>query len=96
MTLNEVLDLMDNGMWVRVRINRINDGMEKDPDNDLVLWSSDWIGGGVDDPLVPTELKRYLDWDAAALSAEVHPAGRQKPTPMIVIHAYPRQEAIDQ
>ena len=85
MTLREVLHLMDHEVWVRVRIN---DGREKDPAKDLVLWSTDWIGGGGVTPYVPEELEGYLDWGADDLSIEVHPVGNQRLTPMIVVNAY--------
>lgn len=85
MTVREVLNLMDHEVWVRVRVN---DGREKDPANDLVLWSADWIGGGTDGLFVPKGLADVLDWDADDVSIECHPTGRQKPTPMIVVNAY--------
>ena len=87
MTLKEVLDLMDHEVWVRVRVH---DGSEANPspEDDLVLWSADWVGGGLADPGMPTGLEDYLDWDADELSIEVHPAGRRKPTPMLVVNAY--------
>ena len=83
MTLREVLDLMDHEVWVRVRVHDAGDKTR-----DLVLWSADWIGGGIEDPLLPKELKDYLDWNADDMSIEYHPTGRQKPTPMIVVNAY--------
>lgn len=86
MTLEEVLNLMDHEVWVRVRIN---DGREKDPDNDLELWSADWIGGGLADPGMPTGLEDYLDCGADDLSIECHPTDGQKSTPMIVVNVYP-------
>ena len=60
---------MDHEVWVRVRIN---DGREKDPANDLVLWSADWIGGGENDPGMPDGLSDVLDWNADYLSVERH------------------------
>lgn len=92
MTLKEVLDLMDHEVWVRVRIN---DGREKDPANDLVLWSADWIGGGLADPGMPTGLEDYLDWDADDLSVEMYDdpefrgiPGPEDQVPMLVVNAY--------
>jgi len=87
MTLEEVLDLMDHEVWVRVRPHK------RGPTDevilpDVVVWSADWIGGGGNAPFVPEELKDYLGWGADDLSIEYHPTGRQKPTPMIVVHAY--------
>lgn len=87
MTLEEVLNLMDHEVWVRVRPHTWGPGGEEIHE-DMVLWSADWIGGGVDDPFMPKGLKDHLDWDADDLSIETHPMGRQKPTPMIVVHAY--------
>ena len=86
-TVREVLNLMDHEVWVRVRIN---DGREKDPANDLVLWSADWIGGGKDDPGMPDGLAAVLEWDADDLSIERH-ANPDDPawgtTQMLVINA---------
>lgn len=87
MTLMEVLNLMDHEVWVRVRPHKRGPTDEAILP-DIVVWSADWIGGGVDGPFVPKELKDCLDWGADDLSIEVHPTGRQKPTPMIVVHAY--------
>ena len=86
-TVREVLNLMDHEVWVRVRVN---DGREKDPANDLVLWSADWIGGGEDDPGIPKGLVDVLEWNADDLSVEMHdnpdnPAWHIMP--MIVINA---------
>jgi len=88
MTLEEVLNLMDHEVWVRVRVN---DGRKKDPANDLVFWSADWIGGGLADPGMPTGLEDYLDLDADDLSIERHPTDGQKSTPMIVVNVYPQK-----
>ena len=84
MTLEEVLNLMDHEVWVRVRIN---DGRENNPANDLVLWSADWIGGGIEDPGMPDGLADVLEWDADDLSVERHltPDG---PEMQIVVNAY--------
>ena len=94
MTLEEVLDLMDDEVWVRMRI-RTRDGGRKDPEDDLVLWSADWIGGGLADPGMPTGLEDYLDWDADDLSVEMYDdpefrgtRGPQDKVPMIVVNAY--------
>lgn len=87
MTLKEVLNLMDHEVWVRVRPH-VRGPTDETILPDVVIWSADWIGGGVDDPLIPKELKDYLDWDADDLSIEYRPTGRQKPTPMIVVNAY--------
>ena len=86
-TVQEVLNLMDHEVWVRVRVN---DGREKDPANDLVLWSADWICGGEDDPGMPKGLVDVLEWNADDLSVEMHdnpdnPAWHIMP--MIVINA---------
>lgn len=91
MTLKEVLDLMDHEVWVRVRIN---DGRKKDPASDLVLWSADWHGGGIEDPGMPDGLKAVLGWDGDDLSVEnyVGPNGLAQ---MIVVNAYPHTEAVD-
>lgn len=86
MTLREVLNLLDHEVWVRVRIH---DGREKDPANDLVLWSADWIGGGGDDPGMPKGLSDVLEWDADDLSIELRetPGNPLLVLPMIVVHA---------
>jgi hypothetical protein len=83
MTLEEVLDLMDHEVWVCVRVHDADDKTR-----DLVLWSADWIGGGIEDPGMPDGLADVLECDADDLSIECHPIGRKKPTPMIVVHAY--------
>ena len=90
-TVRKVLDLMDDEVWVRVRVN---DGREKDPANDLVLWSADWIGGGEDDPGMPDGLADVLDWDADDLSIELHrdpdpdkPDNPERTSPMVVVNA---------
>ena len=86
-TVRKVLDLMDHEVWVRVRVN---DGREKDPANDLVLWSADWIGGGEDDPGMPDGLADVLDWDADGLSVELHgtaDSSAWEMAPMIVVNA---------
>ena len=86
-TVRKVLNLMDHEVWVRVRVN---DGREKDPANDLVLWSADWIGGGEDDPGMPDGLADVLDWDADDLSVELHDttdSSACKTAPMIVVNA---------
>ena len=86
-TVRKVLNLMDHEVWVRVRVN---DGREKDPANDLVLWSADWIGGGEDDPGMPDGLADVLDWDADDLSVELHDTTgiySWKTAPMIVVNA---------
>lgn len=86
-TVREVLNLMDHEVWVRVRIN---DGREKDPANDLVLWSADWIGGGKDDPGMPKGLVDVLEWDANDLSVELHNTPNDpvwRIAPMIVVNA---------
>ena len=85
-TGRKVLNLMDHEVWVRVRVN---DGREKDPANDLVLWSADWIGGGEDDPGIPNGLPDILDWDADDLSIELHrdPDKPERTSPMLVVNA---------
>lgn len=87
MTLKEVLDLMDHEVWVRVRIN---DGGEKNPADDLVLWSADWIGGGPTDPFIPKGLTDILEWDADDLSIEMRkdPERPGFTVPMLVVNAY--------
>ena len=86
MTVREALNLMDDEVWVRVRVN---DGREKDPANDLVLWSADWIGGGEDDPGIPDGLADVLDWNADYLSIELHrdPDNPERISPMLVVNA---------
>ena len=86
MTLKQVLDLMDHEVRVRVRIN---DGREKSPANDLVVWSADWIGGGEDDPGMPDGLGAVLGWDGDDLSVECHADGPGAAVPEIVVNAYP-------
>lgn len=88
MTLKEALDLMGHNVWVRVRPH-VRGSADEDVMPDIIVWSADWIGGGVDDSFVPKELRDYLDWGADDLSIECHPVGRQKPTPMIVVNVYP-------
>jgi len=87
MTLEEVLDLMDHEVWVRVRPHK------RGPTDevilpDVVVWSADWIMNSFLPPETGVELGKYLAWGADDLSIEYHPTGRQKPTPMIVVHAY--------
>ena len=86
MKVREALNLMDDEGWVRVRVN---DGREKDPANDLVLWSADWIGGGEDDPGIPDGLADVLDWNADDLSIELHrdPDNPERISPMLVVNA---------
>lgn len=88
MTVREALNLMDDEVWVRVRVNDAH-GVY-----DLVLWSADWIGGGEDDPGMPERLADILEWDAGDLSVE-HSVGPDGPTQMIVVNAYPSMEAAD-
>ena len=85
MTLKEVLDLMDDEVWVRVRVHG-TDGKTRD----LVLWSADWIGGGEDDPGMPDGLTDVLGWDADDISIEMHEdSGRPGyVAPMLVVNAY--------
>ena len=85
-TVRKVLNLMDHEVWVRVRVN---DGREKDPAYDLVLWSADWIGGGEDDPGIPNGLDKVLEWNADDLSIELHkdPDNPERTSPMLVVNA---------
>lgn len=88
MTLMEVLNLMDHEVWVRVRVHN---GGENNPEDDLVFWSADWIGGGLADPGMPTGLEDYLECEADDLSIEVHPdpEGLQGAfAPMVVVNVY--------
>lgn len=82
MTVKDVLDLMDDEVWVRIRVNDA-DGKTRD----LVLWAADWIGGGIEDPGMPDGLAEVLEWDADDLSVERHltPDG---PEMQIVVNAY--------
>ena len=91
MTLKDVLDLMDHEVWVRVRVN---DGREKNPSEDLVLWSADWIGGGEDDPGMPDGLKEVLDWYGDDLSVEMRkdPERPRFKVPMVVVNVYPHSD----
>lgn len=82
MKVREVLNLMDDEVWVRVRVNDAR-GVY-----DLVLWSSDWIGGGEDDPGMPERLADVLEWDADDLAVELHADVGPKKVPMIVVNAY--------
>lgn len=82
MTLKEVLDLMDHEVWVRVRVHDANDKTR-----DLVLWSADWIGGGIEDPGMPDGLADVLERDADDLSVERHPAP-DGPEMQIVVNVY--------
>lgn len=82
MTLEEVLDLMDHEVQVRVRVH--DAGGET---RDLVLWSADWIGGGIEDPGMPDGPADVLGWDAGDLSAERRPAP-DGPETQIVVNAY--------
>ena len=86
MTVREVLHLMDDEVWVRVRVNDVN-GIY-----DLVLWSSDWIGGGKDDPGMPDRLTGVLEWDADDLTVELHADVGPEKVPMLVVNAYNFQE----
>lgn len=90
MTLEEVLDLMDHEVWVRVRPHR------RDPPDeavlpDVVVWSADWIM----QKYLPDELGQYLRWGADDISVEMHddPELRGTPgpkdrVPMLVVNAY--------
>jgi len=103
MTVRDVLNLMGDEVWVRVRIN---DGGEVDPANDLVLWSADWIGGGEDDPGMPDGLKDVLKWDADDMSVEMYDnpeliyddpeiwgiPGLEDRVLVLVVNAYPFKE----
>ena len=82
MTVREVLNLMDDEVWVRVRVNDVH-GVY-----DLVLWSSDWIGGGEDDPGMPERLADVLEWDADDLTVELHADVGTEKIPMLVVNAY--------
>lgn len=84
MTLKEVLNLMDHEVWVRIRVH---DAVGKT--RDLVLWSADWIGGGIEDPGMPDGLAGVLEWDADDLSVERHPAP-DGPEMQIVVNVYNR------
>ena len=86
MKVREVLNLMDDEVWVRVRVNDVR-GVY-----DLVLWSSDWIGGGKDDPGMPERLADVLEWDADDLTVELHTDVGPRKVPMIVVNAYNFQE----
>ena len=88
MTLKDVLDLMDHEVWVRVRVN---DGRDKNPEEDMVLWSADWIGGGEDDPGMPDGLKAVLEWDGDDISIEMRkdPERPGFTVPMVVVNVYP-------
>ena len=86
MRVREVLNLMDDEVWVRVRVNDAR-GVY-----DLVLWSSDWIGGGKDDPGMPERLADVLEWDADDLAVEPHADIGSRMIPMIVVNAYNFQE----
>lgn len=88
MTVQDVLNLMDHEVWVCVRVHGAG-GKTRD----LVLWSADWIGGGIEDPGMPDGLKDVLEWDADDLSVETD--RRRRPTLMIVVNAYPFKETID-
>lgn len=83
MTVREVLNLMDNEVWVRVRVNDVH-GVY-----DLVLRSSDWIGGGEDDPGMPERLADVLEWCSDDLTVELHADIGPEKVPMIVVNAYP-------
>ena len=85
MTLRNVLDLLDHEVWVRVRPYK----NYENPADDAVFWSADWIGGGVDDPFIPKEIKTCLDWEADDLSIETHPNPEDgEDVPMLVVNAY--------
>lgn len=71
MTLEQVLDLMDHEVWVRVRPHKRGPTGEVILP-DIVVWSADWIGGGGVSPSVPEELKGYLYWGADDLSVETY------------------------
>lgn len=97
MTVRDVLDLMDDEVWVRVRVNDA-DGKT----NDLVLWSADWIGGGEDDPGMPDGLADVLGWDADDLSIEMYDdpefqgiPGPEDRVPMLVVNAYNSDDSDD-
>lgn len=89
MTLKEVLDLMDDEVWVRVRVHDA-DGKTRD----LVLWSADWIGGGIEDPGMPDGLVDILEWDADDLSVELRFVSDGIEA-QIVVNAYPSTGATD-
>ena len=86
MKVREVLNLMDDEVWVRVRVNDVH-GVY-----DLVLWSTYWIGGGKDDPSMPERLADVLEWDADDLAVEPHADVGSRMIPMIVVNAYSFQE----
>ena len=90
MKVREALNLMDDEVWVRVRVNDVH-GVY-----DLVLWSSDWIGGGKDDPGMPERLADVLEWDADDLTVELHADVGPRKVPMIVVNAYPPAKEIVQ
>lgn len=90
MKVREALNLMDDEVWVRVRVNDVH-GVY-----DLVLWSSDWIGGGEDDPGMPERLADVLEWDADDLTVELHADVGPEKVSMIVVNAYPPMKEIVQ
>lgn len=84
MTVRDVLDAMDDEVWVRVR-----PCTPGHPDDDLVVWSADWLAGGEDDPGIPDGLARYLDCEADDLCIEMYEdpeCGDE--APMLVVCAY--------
>ena len=82
MTVREALNLMNIEVWVRVRVNDVH-GVY-----DLVLWSTDWIGGGENDPGMPEGLSDVLEWDADDLTVELHADVGTEKIPMLVVNAY--------
>ena len=84
MTVRDVLDAMDYMVWVRVR-----PCTPGHPDDDIVVWSSDWLSGVEGDPGIPDGLARYLDCTADDLCIEAHEdPERGDEAPMLVVCAY--------
>lgn len=84
MTVRDVLDAMDDEVWVRVR--PCTPGHQ---DDDLVVWSADWLAGGEGDPGIPDGLARYLDCEADDMCIETcEDPEYGDEAPMLVVCAY--------
>jgi hypothetical protein len=96
MTVEEMLDAMDNEDLVFIRIRPYGR-----PGNDIVVGATDWHEGGIDHAFVPKGLKEYLGWKVEDVCAETYevtfpytrphrifPEPGRANVPMVVVSAY--------